>query len=295
MTLQARNIDVTFMLGQGAFGESGADTVKVTGLRCSARFLKTTGNLMNPLELRIWGMPIGLMNKLSIAQIQPDLIRRNTIIVEAGSGGDKPTLVFSGTIIKAYLDGQSPPDVSFMVSAQLGLLEAVKTANPNSFTAPTRVDTILTALAKLINLPFENHGVDTVLPPMYLHGSPRNQILAVIRAAGCDWNNFDNNVLAIWPRGGALNVPPITVSKDTGMIAYPMITANGIAVRSLFNPQVWCGRRIVVESSYNPEILKNQRTWVPYAISYELESELPGGAWFMEMNAAPPGVVGVFS
>lgn len=45
MTFAKRRIDLEFQLGLGAFGDGGLDTVRISGLRCSANISKTGGNM----------------------------------------------------------------------------------------------------------------------------------------------------------------------------------------------------------------------------------------------------------
>lgn len=286
MALKERLVSVTFTLGEGAFGESGSNSVKLSNLRTSIKISKAGGNAMSSAQAQIYGMTLSMMNQLSTLGMVPKLVRRNTILIEAGDDPAALATVFIGTIVNAWFDGQSSPQVVFNVEAHSGLLEAVSHSPPKSYTGPTDVAVVLSSLAAEMNMPFENSGVSVILSQPYYYGSPRNQALAAVKDAGIEWNGLDNNILAIWPsgqsRGG--NVP--VISPTTGLVGYPTFTSIGIQFRTLFNPSLGLGNRVQLENS----ILDTANgLWTTYLIDYTLESQMPEGQWFADVMAAPPG------
>lgn len=285
MSFVHRLINVTFTLGEGAFGDSGANTVKLSGLRVSCKIVKAGGPSMSTLQMQVYGMRLSEMNKLSTLGMAPKLVRRNTVLVEAGDADSGMGVVFIGTITNAWADLQSAPDVPFRVEAHTGLIEAVSVQPPSSFTGPTKVSTIMSSLATSMGLEFENGGVESVLQSPYFYGSPRDQAKACADAAGCEWI-IDGTKLAIWPQGGwrAGEIP--LISKATGMDQYPSYTSMGINVRTLFNPSIGYGSKVKVESTQKPACGE----WVVFSLDYDLESEVPKGRWFTTIGAARPGL-----
>ena len=132
MALVQRLLDITFSLGEGAFGESGTNTVTLKGLRTSARIIKAGGPSMGNLQMEVYGMTLSLMNQLSTLGLMPTLIRRNTIVLTAGDTNSGMGTVFQGTITNAWADFQAAPDVAFHVEAHTGLIEAVAPVPPIS-------------------------------------------------------------------------------------------------------------------------------------------------------------------
>lgn len=286
MSFVQRLINVTFTLGEGSFGEDGANTVKLSGLRISAKVVKAGGPSMGTLQMEVYGMTLSMMNKLSTLGMMPTLIRRNTVIVEAGDDEEGMATVFVGTITNAWADLNSMPDVPFRVEAHTGLIEAVKIEQPTSYTGPTSVVNIMSSIATKAGKRFENNGVDTILDSPYFYGSLRNQAISCVEAAGCEWNGFDNDILAIWPSGGSRGGLIPLVSPDTGMVGYPSYTSKGIMIRSLFNPSIGFGCKIEVDSDLEPA----RGEWVTYALYYDLDSQVPNGQWFTTIEAARPNL-----
>jgi len=93
--------------------------------------------------------------------------------------------------------------------------------------------------------------------------------------------------LYIWPRGQARGQQVPLLSPRTGLIGYPTYTATGIVGLCRYNPNVGFGGKIKVESSLTPACGE----WVITKLSHTLESEIPGGLWQTQFQAAKPNLV----
>lgn len=285
MAFKERFINVTFTLGEGSFGNSGANTEKIEGHRISAKITKAGGPSMGTLEMQVFGMSLSQMNKLSTLGLMPTLVRRNVVTVEAGDSDGVGT-VFIGTITNAWADFKSAPEVAFYVEAHTGLLESVKAVAPSSFTGPTDVGVIMSSLATTMGLAFENSGVSVKLSNPYFPGSARDQTRACAEAANIEWI-IDNGKLAIWPKGGARGGAVPLLSPATGLVGYPSYTSKGVILSCEFNPNVGYGGKIQVESSLTPA----KGEWIVFALNHDLAANMPNGPWFSEIQAARPGLL----
>lgn len=289
MAFVERLLRVTFVLGEGAFGEdTGANynTVILSNLRASAKVVKAGGPSMGTLQLQVYGLRLSLMNQLSTLGVMPTLIRRNTVSLEAGDSVNGMAVVFQGTITNAWADFQASPDIPFHVEAHTGLIEAVKPIPPSSFRGSASVVVIMSGLAAQMGLAFENTGVSTVLSSPYFYGSARSQAQACAEAANIEWI-IDNGKLAIWPKLQARGGQVPLVSVETGMVGYPAYTSKGIMVRTLFNPAIGYGSKISVKSILTPACGE----WIVYSLDHDLDAMVPNGQWFSSMGAARPGLV----
>lgn len=294
MTLVKRKIDLSFILGTGSFGEDGSDAVDVTGLRTSCQIVETGGVQMAELQLRVWGLPLQTMRKLTVLnKLAYKEERNNTVIVKAGDDVSGTSIVFAGTIKEAWADASNAPDVEFTVSAFNGLLAAVKPIAPTSFKGPVDADLFFSSLAKQITeggqpTPYglENSGVTGVLESPYYPGTALDQIRAGARAIGCE-AILDGNkrVLAIWPYGQSRGGAAVDLSAATGLVGYPQFTQNGIAFTTLYNPSIAFGQRVKVTSilgvtQIGEDIGNANGEWVVAAVQHNLDAEMPGGQWF---------------
>jgi hypothetical protein len=286
MTFSQRAIDLTFQLGTGSFGETGSNTVTVSGLRVSAKITKAGGRSMSSAQLRIYGMTRSVMNSLSTLGMVATLQRRNTVTVQAGDVGPQMATAFIGTIVNGYIDFQSMPEVAFQVEAYSGVIEAVKPIPPSSFPGTADVALIMQGLARQAGLNFENNGVTTKLTNEYFAGSAREQMLACAEHANIEWL-IDNGTLAIWPKNGKRRTGTAVVSPQTGLVGYPSYTSKGISLRTLFNSTIRLGDAIEVRS----DLKEACGAWNVFNLDHDIEAQVPHGQWFSTMNAARPGQV----
>ncbi len=289
MALLQRTLNFQFQLGEGAFGESGTNTVKVSGLRASAKIVKAGGLSMGGASLQIYGLSLSLINQLSTLGAVPTLIRKNTVIVEAGppeSGTGAAATVFVGTIQNAYGMFDNAPAVPFAVDAFVGLFDAVNKTDPTSFTGAVNVASAMQNFATKMNLTFDNAGVTKTLPKSYYSGSLRDQAYRMAKDANIEII-IDNGQLAIWNPGQSRGGQAVRLARDSGMIGYPSYTSVGIRVQSIFNPNVAYGAKIRIESDLPPA----NKEWIVHRLEYDLDANIPGGKWMMSIEASPPGYI----
>ena len=61
---------------------------------------------------------------------------------------------------------------------------------------------------------------------------------------------------------------------------YPRFSDQGVAVTTLYNPGLSFNGQFELRSSVTPA----NKVWTIYDLTYELESETPGGKWFCNIG-----------
>lgn len=286
MAFVQRQIDVTFQLGRGVFGEDGvSDTVTLQGHRVQVDVTGVYGPGMGVANARIYGVKPTLWQQLASLNQATEAIRRNRLVIAAGDVGAALATVFDGQITLSQFDANAQPDTALNVTAHAGLLEAVKVAKPKSYPGAAGADVVLYNLAQEMGLAFENGGVTAVFSKLYLPpASPREQVERVAQAARAEFV-IDGQTLAVWPKGGSRGGLIPVISPDTGMVGYPNYSTsnNGgwLSVTTLFNPNIRLGGVVEVQSSLK---VANGK-WVTHDIRHELDAEMPGGHWFTRFEA----------
>lgn len=287
MAFSAKSLDVTFALGTGTFGETGANTVNLYGHRVDAQIVKAGGTSLGTLTMRVYGMTASQMQQLSALTPALMIQRQNRVTLAAGDQNGK-AVVFAGQITEGWVDATEAPNISLYVHAVVGGLALVQPVPPTSYPRSADVAVIMSGLAVLGRMGFENDGVSAQLATPYFAGSLVQQIRACADAAHIDWliDGAGSNAadyLTIFPRGqGRTGTIPL-VSPATGLIGYPSFTGLGIAASTQFNPTIRPGGRVQVQSSLTPAC----GTWFVVALSHSLQSELPGGEWMTSFQGAP--------
>jgi hypothetical protein len=268
-------------LGTGKFGSSNNDTVTLQGFRATADIDKAGGMLMGTLRARIYGVDESSMHSITTLAMQAarySEIKWQPNTVDAFAiDGEIETLVFSGNIVNAWADYQNMPDVHLHIQAQAAFKNAIAPSTPKSFKGEVDVATIMGTLAKEMGYVFENNDVNVKLSNVYLANTALEQARDLAKAAGIVMV-IDDKVLAICQTNGSRKSSQVPlVSKDSGLVGYPTLDAAGVTFTALFNPAI----RFMHQFELKSDQVRASGVWVATCISYRLESEKPGGSWFM--------------
>lgn len=285
MSFEKRRIDVTISLGGGQFGDDKGPDVTLSGLRTKATVVSYNGDAQGQLQLRLYGLPLDMINQLTTIGPVMAQRRNNRILVAAGTDDGAMSTVYQGTIDSAFGEFQSAPHVAFNITALAAAIQAVKPVDAISYRGSTDVATIMQTLAQTMGFAFENNGVNVQLSSPYFSGTAYQQAKACARAAGI-YFTVDRGTLAIWPKTAARSGAPVLISPQTGMVGYPIFSGNGIVLTTEFNPDLALGGRVNVTSS----LTVGNGVWNIYSVVHELESETPGGAWFSQIQCYRIGV-----
>lgn len=289
MTFARRIINLQFQLGQGNFGEAGSDTVTLEGLRCSVDIVRA-GIAFSQAQVRVWGMPLDLMKRLTVTQqFYVEQRVNNRVLVEVGEERDGKQFVgtcFIGTIWEAWVDARNAPDVSFNVGANSSLLQTSRPVPPLSFKGGVDIGIAMQGIADQMGYDFENAGVIATLQNPYKPGNLKSQIMSLCRDVGCNVDVDEaRKIIAIWPKNGRRGGEVVRVAPDSGLIGYPSFTQGGITFTTLYNPNITFGRNISMESI----VPATNGEWTVMGLAHRLESNIPGGQWFTDVECYYPG------
>lgn len=283
MTLARKQIELTIALGTGQFGDTGANTVTLSGLRIKSEIQQFGGDAMPQVQLRVYGLPAAMINQLTaIGPINSAVLFHNSVLIAAGDEGSALTTIYNGTIWQAWGDFNQMPDTALNIAAVGGLAAGLKPVGASSYPGNADVGTIMQQLATTAGLNFVNSGVSEQLSNPYFPGTALSQIRECADAADINFT-IDTGTLHIWPKNQARNAPATTISTATGMVGYPTFSSNGVMVTTIFNPSAVIGGLIQIQSSLPAATGK----WIATQISHSLESETPDGQWFTHILGVP--------
>lgn len=270
-------------LGSTSF-VSGGDQIELSDFRAIVDVDKAAGMTMGSLRAKIYGIKESAMHTITTIALQAAKYSEikwvpNTITVIA-IDGEIETVVFQGNIVNAWADYQSMPDVFLHIQAQSAMFSRLQPIAPKSYKGSIDVALIMQQLAKEMGLKFENNGVSVQLQDVYLDNTALVQAQDLAKMAAINLI-IDDDILAICPINGSRKTDTIPVfNAQSGMIGYPTVDAAGVTVNALFNPAVRFMKQFKVESDQP----RANGTWVATSVSLRLESERPGGAWFMNIR-----------
>lgn len=274
-----RDLSVTVQLGKGTFGGSGFNTVTLSDLRMAATVAKLGMPSFDTAEIRIFGLPPTLMNRVSTLGVPLPMARLNTVQLYAGDAVNGMPLIYQGTIQNAWQNLDGTPETFLHILAYSGYYDAMAPIPPTSVKGSADVATIMAGLAQRMGRVFENNGVKVTLSNPYFAGTAVQQAQAIARAANIEMYD-DGMTLAIWPKSGTRGGAVPLISPDAGLVNYPRYTSQGMDFRCLFNPNIRLGGQIKMQSSITPAC----GTWYVNRLSYDLSSRFPGGPWFCDVG-----------
>jgi len=281
-----RALSFVFKLGKGSFGLSGTNEVKVENLRAHCTILKNGAPAMSSAEMRIYGLTPDIMNALSTLGSPRPMERDNTVSILAGNSGTNLAVVYQGTVQDAWQNFDSQPDTFLEVQSFVSTFIATKPVAPISFPGQADVATMFAGLATQAGRNFENSGVQVQLASPYFAGTILSQAHDLARAANIEF--FDDGItFAIWPKTGTRGGQIPLISPASGLVNYPRYTSQGVALRTIFNPNILFGGQIKLDTS----LKQAQGTWYVNKVSYDLASRITNGPWFTDIEAnRQPGV-----
>ena len=261
-------------LVNGTFSDKESNVIECQGFRASVDIDRAGGAIAGMANCRIYGLAQDDMNRLTSLKYQNlSDVAKNEIQIYAIDGTEK-SFVFGGTIINAWADYQSMPEVCLFVQAMCGYYQQIAPATPRSFSGEVDVSAAIQQIAKSMGFGFEGNGVVARLKDQYLAGSDVEQMMALARNAGVQCV-IDSDTVVLFPTGGGRDTPVVLLAPDTGMIGYPTFDGTGVYVRSLYNPNIKFNGPIKIES----DVIQANGDWFATNIALSLESEIPGGQW----------------
>ena len=299
--LTQKALEVTFTVASGGFGAGGADTVTLSGLRCHAQVTNAGLPGGSTLSLRIGGLALPMMNRLSVLSAMPAARAPqqqmqacgNTVMVRA-THGDGMVTVFRGVVVEAFIDFATMPDVAFVVTASSLAGLQVQPLPPGGYSGAVSVETVLSDIAAQCGLGLVTHDLGGVMiHDYYGWGCARDRIERIRHAAGIVIS-IEDNTLTAWGRalaGDGADTPPL-ISAATGMLGCPAYNQDGVSFRTLFRPDITYLSPVRIQSAAAVQgalSMASDGLWTPYLITHLLESEAPGGAWFTHVAATRTG------
>lgn len=284
-TFVRRRIDVTLELAndQRFEGQGNANIIHLRGLRVKAD-IKKIGQFGEGWQasLSIFGMLEADMNALSVLSFNSMAVQLNKVRVSVGDE-HVMTPVFSGHIVNGWIDYANSPEVCFVIEAMPDYYNRLRVSKPTSFPDKTALKVVMGDLARKMGYTLRDNDIKATLSKGYFDNSFFKQAENIARQTNTVMI-IENDVLILTPAKVPLpsdssGVP--VVSPENGLVGYPTFNKEGISFMSLFNPAIRYYHNVRLETRQKPVAGE----WTVIGVQYQLESEVPNGAWFCQVDA----------
>lgn len=241
------------------------------------------GSVVPTAEVTIYGLKMDTMLKLMRIRWRDIRSMQNTIKVEAGDQGGELSTVYEGNITFGYVDMSNAPDVAFRITSSTAILDMYTASSPVTFKGTIPVALAILSIATKMGYELEINGVpeSLTMTDVTLTDTDLNKIRSLCKRYQIDLY-IENKRISIAPQGAPRRMQIPTIRPGGGMIGYPAPTMQGVEVRCLYSPMIKFGGIIRIADSI---MATCNGDWRVFGVTLNLESEMPGGNWFMDIRA----------
>lgn len=257
------------------------EVVTLSQLRMTASVHQGQGVYNGELQLAIEGLPLDIMQRLTVIGFIKAQNIGNRITVYAGDSKVGLQMIFKGVIWQAFIDANRQPNVAIHIVAKAAIEEALSTPPATSHKV-IKVEQLFEELCNQTNLAFLNLNVALHAENIYLAGSTLDKINTLAAMTGVRFS-IHNGVLSIWLDSKKIETEKVIVSPtspDATLIGYPTFSGNMLELRILFTSRLTYYTDITLES----QIEVANGTWRPRQIVHEVQSRTHGGSWFTHLS-----------
>ena len=281
-SFKERNLRAIITLPNDVFSDNN-NVLVIDNARIMAKVMLAGAQSMPTAKIAIYGLNKAVMDKLTVYTWNINKYTNARIQLEAD--GD---VIFYGMFQDAYADYQNMPDVPFIISASYGILSNLKPVDSLSFSGTVPIKTIAQSIVNLMEekpILLCNKNVDKTLKDASFPGTPLAMLWKLQRDSRVnvvlEYGAVIITNMGDWRDNQSLGIP--LVSSETGMVGAP--------IRK--NQTLW-QIRVLYHPSYVPlGLIRVQSKLIPnggdfyaqiYSMAITVESQVPNGQWFIDMQ-----------
>lgn len=228
-------------------------------------------------SLDIYGLTLDQMSNLTMLSFDAQSLRKNEIVIEAGTRGGQLSTVFIGEITNSAPDFSAVPSPTMHIEAITTAYARLEPSRPVSVKGSQTANSLCEAFAKEANLKFVNRGCTASVKDCVINGDPIEKMKWVANTVGADLIIEDSEATLI-PKDGARGeiVEVSLISPETGEIGYPSFDQQGINFSCFFRPEIHLADLIKIQST----LPRATGIWKVYSLTHDLSALMPSsGVW----------------
>ncbi|WAW11234.1 hypothetical protein NB640_06290 [Oxalobacter vibrioformis] len=282
MSFKKRSLRVRFTLSQGAFNDANDDTVEIDDLSIRAK-IEDFSFGEKSAEIYVTGLSVHIINRLITLKAVPksNAWQPNRVTLLINDENDKETVVFFGYIYHAFGNFNLAPDIPLHIFATSSYYAQMTVPEGINFPGSAKVSDIIETLAFKGGWGLVNHNVTKAIRDTSLNGDLWGMLSLVARAAKIDFFIESGKLHIINMEGPRDDIPAMKMSRNTGLVGYPMPTVNGCSLQCEFDIKYRMRSKIEVDV---PEIQVINGIMYVNAIVHQLDTGVPKGNWLTNLR-----------
>lgn len=257
---------------RSGFGGGENESIEIKNPKCALNlgFGSIDGSVT--AEAHVFGLSTRVMSMLTARGIGRYQVDPSDLTIEIYVDGH---ISFSGIVVQAFSNANTAPETTTSISAiSTGELKfaAIK---PTSISGQAPVSDILSDLCKQGGFLFEPYGLGGLVEtnPNY-SGSALSQIKNV-----CINNNIAFCVhlgaVVAWSRGSKTRQYTPEISKNSGLIGYPVFGSYGVQLQTTYTNKIFVG----VDFNLITDVPNLSGEYNAVEVSHSLTTWTNGGSW----------------
>lgn len=254
------------------FDSSGNNTISISDARATVT-CQSSGNLFGTqANVSLYGLGLDLISALSSKAMGLFGADNNRISIKIFVGD---TAIFVGYMTSSIANMNAVPNAPLMITATASAELQNKPSSPFSFNGATPVPDIINAICSAAGYKAYITGLDgLVITNPHYEGDIFSQLTSL-----CNDINASMSVtppsISFWAQDGARDEIIPFISKDYGLIGYPIFSNGGLMFQTQFSTLLTTGRNVQIETS----LPHASGVYKLTSVTHELSSWMPDGPW----------------
>lgn len=226
-------------------GNKNNDGVDVSALRCTFKVTKTNAQTPNEAQIKIYNL-----TPETAARIKKEFTR---VLLQAGYESNFG-VIFDGTVKQFRIGRESGTDTYLEIQAADGDVAYNFAVVNTTLAAGSSPNDHINAAAGAMNSNgtktgyIGNVGGQKLARGKVMYGNAKDYMRQTAQNSNADWSIQDGKVQVI-PIKGLLPTQAVVLTSQTGLIDTPKQSNDGIEAKTLLNPLLKIGGKVIINNS----------------------------------------------
>ncbi|WP_244577364.1 hypothetical protein [Escherichia coli] len=263
-----------FINKTSAFDDKGNNRISISNIKATVSLNSVVGRGAATAEISLYGLGLERL---------ADLSGRADGIIDSAGGQSldveifaDDTKVFAGVMTSSTAN-MNTPDACLTITASATVELQNKGAAPFSASGPQRIEGVISAICASAGYNAAFNGVSGMVTSGSPHfeGSVFDQLYRICSDYGIAMSVSPPDKIEFWPSSGKRDAVMPFISKDHGLIGYPVFSNGGLMFQTQYSSLLLIGRYIEIKTG----LPHADGTYELTSVRHELSSWVSGGSW----------------
>lgn len=264
-----------FINKASAFDDKGNNRISISNIKATVSLNSVVGRGAASAEISLYGLGLELLANLSgRADGIVSWAEGQIMVVEIFADDAQ---VFAGVMTSSIADMGSSPETCLTITASATVELQNRVASPFSASGPQCIEDVLSAICTSAGYNAVFNGLEgmTTSGSPHFSGSVFDQLYQVCADYGIAMSVSPPDKIEFWPTSEKRDAVVPFISKDYGLIGYPVFSNGGLMFQTQYSSLLAIGRYIEIKTG----LPHADGTYELTSVRHELSSWVPGGSW----------------